>query len=79
MARKVGQIVGRGRRTWLVRVYNGRDLETTKQESALHPEWRVRGRFFVRVPVKIRGTAPRGPGMPRKFDVMPATSTSRPL
>jgi hypothetical protein len=28
MARKVGQIVGRGRCTWLVRVYNGRDPET---------------------------------------------------
>ena len=25
MARKVGQIVGRSPRTWLVRVYNGRD------------------------------------------------------
>lgn len=32
MARKVGQIVGRGRRTWLVRVYNGRDPETKKRE-----------------------------------------------
>ena len=31
MARKVGQIVGRGRRTWLVRVYNGRDPETKKR------------------------------------------------
>lgn len=30
MARKVGQIVGRGPRTWLVRVYNGRDPETKK-------------------------------------------------
>ena len=32
MARKVGQIVGRGRRTWLVRVYNGRDPETRKRK-----------------------------------------------
>src|SRR5260370_33448049 len=31
MARKVGQIVGRGPRIWLVRVYNGRDLETKKR------------------------------------------------
>ena len=32
MARKVGQIVGRGPRTWLVRVYNGRDPETKKRK-----------------------------------------------
>ena len=32
MARKVGQIVGRGRRTWLVRVYNGQDPETKKRK-----------------------------------------------
>ena len=32
MARKVGQIVRRGARTWLVRVYNGRDPETTKRK-----------------------------------------------
>ena len=32
MARKVGQIVGRGRSTWLVRVYNGRDPETKKRQ-----------------------------------------------
>jgi len=34
MARKVGQIVGRGRRTWLVRVYNARDgdPETRKRK-----------------------------------------------
>lgn len=32
MARKVGQIVGRGARTWLVRVYNGRDPETKKRQ-----------------------------------------------
>ncbi len=31
MARKVGQIVRRGARTWLVRVYNGRDPETRKR------------------------------------------------
>jgi len=31
MARKVGQIVGRGCRTWLVRVYNGRNPETKKR------------------------------------------------
>ena len=32
MARKVGQIIGRGRRTWLVRVYNGHDPETKKRK-----------------------------------------------
>lgn len=31
MARKVGQIVRRGPRTWLVRVYNGRNCETKKR------------------------------------------------
>jgi integrase len=31
MARKVGQIVGRGRNTWIVRVYNGRNPETKKR------------------------------------------------
>jgi len=31
MARKVGQIVRRGPRTWLVRVHNGRDPETKKR------------------------------------------------
>jgi len=33
MARKVGQIVGRGPRNWLVRVYNGRNPETKKRNS----------------------------------------------
>jgi hypothetical protein len=32
MARKVGQIVRRGDRTWLVRVYNGRDPESRKRK-----------------------------------------------
>lgn len=32
MARKVGQIIGRGPRTWLVRVYAGRDAETKKRK-----------------------------------------------
>ena len=32
MARKVGQIVGRGRRTCLVRVYHGHDPETKKRK-----------------------------------------------
>lgn len=32
MARKVGQIVRRGPRAWLVRAYNGRDPETKKRE-----------------------------------------------
>jgi hypothetical protein len=31
-ARKVGQIVGRRRRTWLVRVYNGHDPETKQRK-----------------------------------------------
>jgi len=33
MARKVGQIVRRGVRTWLVRVYNGRDPESRKRKT----------------------------------------------
>jgi hypothetical protein len=32
MARKVGQIVRRGDRTWLVRVYNDRDAESKKRK-----------------------------------------------
>ena len=41
MARKVGQIVRRGPRTWLVRVYNGRNPETTKRALSKpnHPRW----------------------------------------
>jgi integrase len=31
MARKVGQIIGRGDRRWLIRVYLGRDRETKKR------------------------------------------------
>jgi hypothetical protein len=31
MSRKVGQIVARGERKWLVRVYLGRDRETRKR------------------------------------------------
>ena len=30
MARKVGQIIARGDRRWLIRVYLGRDRETQK-------------------------------------------------
>lgn len=33
MARKIGQIVGRGPRTWLIRVYNGRDPETRRRKD----------------------------------------------
>lgn len=36
MARKVGQIVRRGDRTWLVRVYNGRDPESKKRKYLNH-------------------------------------------
>jgi integrase len=32
MARKVGQIIRRGTRTWLVRVYSGRNVETKKRK-----------------------------------------------
>jgi hypothetical protein len=31
MARKVGQIIARGDRRWLIRVYLGRDRETNKR------------------------------------------------
>jgi integrase len=32
MARRLGQIIGRGLRTWLVRAYMGRDSETKKRK-----------------------------------------------
>jgi hypothetical protein len=32
MARKVGQIIARGDRRWLIRVYLGRDHETKKAQ-----------------------------------------------
>jgi hypothetical protein len=32
MARKIGQIIGRGPRTWLVGVYTGRDNQTRKRK-----------------------------------------------
>lgn len=32
MARKTGQIVGRGQRRWLVRVFLGRDRESRKRK-----------------------------------------------
>ncbi|MGO8816302.1 MAG: integrase, partial [Terriglobia bacterium] len=32
MARKTGQIIGRAPRTWVVRVYVGRDAETRKRK-----------------------------------------------
>jgi hypothetical protein len=32
MARKVGQIIARGDRKWLIRVYLGRDHETNKRK-----------------------------------------------
>ena len=32
MARKVGQIIRRSERTWLVRVYNGREAESKKRK-----------------------------------------------
>jgi hypothetical protein len=31
MSRKVGQIIARGERRWLIRVYLGRDRETRKR------------------------------------------------
>jgi hypothetical protein len=31
MSRKVGQIIARGERRWLIRVYLGRDCETRKR------------------------------------------------
>jgi len=45
MARKIGQIVRRGVRAWLVRVYNGRNSETEKRKipERDHPR-RVAGR-----------------------------------
>jgi hypothetical protein len=37
MARKVGQIIARGDRRWLIRVYLGRDRETNKRNYHNHP------------------------------------------
>jgi hypothetical protein len=36
MARKVGQIIRRGERTWLVRMYLGRDAQTRKRKYFNH-------------------------------------------
>jgi len=37
MARKVGQIIARGDRRWLIRVYLGRDHETKKRITTTGP------------------------------------------
>ena len=37
MARKKGQIIGRGRNTWLVRVYLGRDPQTGTRKYPNNP------------------------------------------
>jgi hypothetical protein len=34
MVRKVGQIIARGDRSWLIRVYLGRDRETNKRRNS---------------------------------------------
>ena len=44
MARKVGQIIARGDRRWLIRVYLGRDQETNKRKrlcKSCNNGWRV--------------------------------------
>jgi hypothetical protein len=37
MARKVGQIIARGDRRWLIRVYPGRNRETPHLQKHGHP------------------------------------------
>ena len=51
MAREVGQMVRRGRCTWLVRVYNGRDLETKKRN---YPNQTIQsGLQVARTPLRL--------------------------
>jgi hypothetical protein len=46
MARKVGEIIARGDRRWLIRVYLGRDHETTGPprfcKTVTNPNWVIR-------------------------------------
>jgi hypothetical protein len=42
MARKVGRIIGRGRRTWRIRVYNRRNSETKKRRYLNQPSTGLR-------------------------------------
>jgi site-specific recombinase XerC len=63
MARKVGQIIRRGTRTWLVRVYSGRDVETKKRtylNQTVHGGLRDAQAYLN----KMRGERDRG----RKLD-----------
>jgi hypothetical protein len=49
MARKAGQIIGRGASTWLVRVYLGRDAQTGTRKyhnQTLHGSFREAQRFL---------------------------------
>ena len=57
MARKVGQIARRGARTWLVRVYNGRDPATKKRK---YLNQTVYGAALVQKrPIREDGQVPR--------------------
>ena len=47
MARKVGQIIARGDRRWLIRVYLGRDHETKKRN---YHNRTIRGSMRERLP-----------------------------
>ena len=49
MARKLGQIIGRGASTWLVRVYLGRDPQTGTRKyhnQTIHGSFREAQRFL---------------------------------
>jgi hypothetical protein len=51
MARKVGQIIARGDRRWLIRVYPGRDHETKKRNyhnRTIHGSMRERSAVYCR-------------------------------
>jgi len=51
MARKVGQIIARGDRRWLIRVYLGRDHETKKRNyhnRTIHGSMREAQEYLTR-------------------------------
>ena len=51
MSRKVGQIIARGERRWLIRVYLGRDRETRKRtyhNRTIHGSLRHAQAYLIR-------------------------------
>ena len=67
MARKVGQIIARGDRRWLIRVYLGRDRETQKRKyhnRTIHGPMREAQAYLTK---KVARTRP-GPRFGRSKD-----------